>query len=105
MYHPTSDQVNRTDYFGMDKVTVTLEWIPAEHNAVVNVTVYIVVDPWLLTDIKSPVNPFRWNLTLSYNIFYSVNVLSSICGHNSTIANMTLKYGECTTYIISVELL
>ena len=104
MYHPTSDQVNRTDYFGMDKVAVTLEWIPAEHDAVVNVTIIdVVVDPWLLTDLKSPANAFRWNLTLSYNIFYSVSVLSSICGHNSTIANMILKYGECKTYIIIIS--
>ena len=105
MYHLMSEQVNRTDYFGMDKVAVTLEWIPAEHDAVVNVTIIVdvAVDPWLLTDLKSPVNAFRWNLTLSYNISYSVNVLSSICGHNSTISNMTLKYGECTTYIIIIS--
>ena len=101
MYQPASGQINQADYFGMDKVTVILEWIPAEHDAVVNITVYyyIIVDPWLPTDLKSPVNPFRWNLTLSYNISYSVSVLSSICGHNNIIANMTLKYGECATYI------
>ena len=79
----------------MDHVTVTLEWTPDQdlaNNIVVNITV--LVDPQPLTYFKFAVNTFRWNLTLTYYISYSVKVLSSICGHSSTVANTTLKYGE-----------
>ena len=77
------------DHFGIENVTVVLEWDKDEH-ITYNVTVIPHV-PLLY------INETVIQLTVPYNSFHFVSVVATLCDHNAT--NVTkLHYGEL--YII-----
>ena len=90
-YRLTSEQVIVTKHFGIDNVTVTLEWIPVEE-----VTYNVSVVPQEEFPFALSISTWtQWQLILYYNIMYSVNIQASFCGYNNTTTLM-LKYCEYT---------
>ena len=86
-YRLSTEQVNLADHLGIDYVTVTLEWTPVE-----NMTYSVSISP--PADVLFARNT-SWNLTLSYNTSYSVNIHATYCGYsNNIITTQMLKYGE-----------
>ena len=82
-----------------DDVTVTLQW-PQEAGAVYHVNISPEVSHTELTTTSH--NIFAINLTISYNIQYSVSIVSSLCGVTTTKVS---SYGKQGTLNIIIQLL
>ena len=87
-YYLPPEQVNASKHFGTDSVAVTLEWVPAEK---VTYNVSIVPQEELPLELNTS---SRWQLTVNYNVSYTVSIHSEFCGYSNTTTLM-LKYGEC----------
>ena len=71
-----------------DDVTVTLQW-PREPGACYHINVSPEVSHTELFSMEYYI--FAMNVTISYNIQYNVNIVSSLCGVTTT---KVLKYGK-----------
>ena len=78
--------VSMVNHFLRNNVTVTLQW-PREAGAVYNVNILP------LTEMNTAMSHdnFVINLTVSYNIQYNINIVSSLCGITTT---KVLNYGK-----------
>ena len=97
-YHLSPEQVIATNRFRMGSVSITLEWpIPA-----IEVTYNVSVVPQEVLELPFALNTMssllQWQLTVYYNISYSVSIQASFCGYSSATTLM-LKYGECNFII------
>ena len=72
---------------GNNNVTVTLQW-PRESGAVYHINI---LPQTSYTHLTTSHNTFITNLTVFYNIQYTVSIVSSLCGVTTTKA---LSYGE-----------
>ena len=85
--------VNRIDVFEDDSIIVALEWM-AENGVIYNVSI---IPPVPFTKISGT----NVELRVSYNTSYSVTVLATLCGQNSTNSTLEILFGECSVLIIS----
>ena len=96
-YHLPPEQVIVSERFGIANVTVTLEWpIPAiEVIYNVSITPQEELPSELNTSNLSSLT--QWQLTVYYNIYYSVIIHTSYCGYSNTTSLLNfIRYGECT---------
>ena len=70
--------------FGVDNVTVILEWI---HENATSYTLSTIPQVAIRNQTTSV------QMTLSYNTLYNVSVVATLCGQNTTIVSV-LSYGE-----------
>ena len=75
---------------GMDKVTVILERMVMQDVYSASYTVSIVVVP----QVSVVTNSTHIELIVSYNTFYNVGAVATLCGQNSESATIELFYGE-----------
>ena len=103
MYHPKSPEIVVTnENFGMDEVTISLEWLSTQKNSFESLVSYNVnINPSV--GIKVPmVDAMRANLSLPYNILYNVSITSLFCDEINTSTIINLVYGKndrCMTTI------
>ena len=80
------------EHFGIENVTVVLEWDKDEHTYNITVVPHV---PVLY------INETVIQLTVPYNSFHFVSVIATLCDHNAT--NVTeLHYGELYNIIIII---
>ena len=99
--HTASDSIPSImvmEQYGTDNVAVTLEWTKQQ---LVSYNITIIPDTVVQ---ESSENGRLWaQLTVAYNITYTVKFVASHCGHNATKA-FELLYGEYLhIYILSSE--
>ena len=73
-YHPSPPEVGFEEQFGVDSVTVFLQWTEELNNLLL--TYHVSVEP--MTHINT--GNGRANVTLLYNTPYKVNVVADFCG-------------------------
>ena len=98
-YHPGPPGVNLEEQFGVDNVTVVLQWTEELNNSLVSY--HVSVEPMAHVVIGNG----RANLTLDYNTPYNVSVVADYCGGlNNATTILVVNYGKhCTCMIISMN--
>ena len=88
---PSIPSVMTNEQHGPDNVTVILEWTKQQ------LTSYnIEITPDTVVRESSDSSRQRAQLTVTYNIMYSVRFVASPCGHNTTVTKIfELLYGKC----------
>ena len=84
---PSPPNITTREGFGMENVTVTLDWKPEmgmSYNVIINPNV----------PVKFVENT-SIQLVVSYNTLYNVSVVATSCGHSNVMATVRLSYGEC----------
>ena len=97
-YHPNSPKIVVTkEVFGMDEVTVSLEWLATqeltERSFESLVSYYIRVKPSMGIKVIM-VDATRANLTMLYNTLYNVSVTAILCNQINTSTIVKLYYGK-----------
>ena len=87
-YHPNPPNVSLEEQFGVDSVTVVLQWTEELNNLLV--TYDVRVEPMAHVDIGNN----RANLTLSYNAPYNVSVVADVCGRFNGSTIVTVNYSK-----------
>ena len=80
--------VARSEQFGMDGVTVILEWSQENNGTSHNVSVVPLVAIW-------STGSTRVQLTVLYNTLYNVSVVATLCGRHNATTTVELSYGKC----------
>ena len=79
--------------FGVDYTTVSLSWTKQE-SSLVSYNVSIV--PQAAVIFVQGSESITIQLTVSYNILYSVNIVGTLCGQNISTTTVELNYSEST---------
>ena len=83
---PTLPSITHTEQFGMENITVILDW-----SQEMDVSYSVIVDPEVpVTFIERA----RVQLLLSYNIQYNASVMATRCPHLTNTVFVELSYGE-----------
>ena len=90
-YHPNPPEVSREEQFGVDSVTVFLQWTEELNNSLV--TYHVSIEPMAHISIGNG----RANLTLLYNTPYSVSIVADFCDRRSANATLLKNYGNIIT--------
>ena len=83
------------EVFGMDKVTISLQWmqeIYQEWLVSYNIIILSQLNP--MADVVTMINSERANLTLRYNTLYNVSVVADLCGQRNSTTLSEIYYGE-----------
>ena len=94
-YHPNPLEVSHDEQFGVDSVTVSLQWTEVLNNPLV--TYHVSVEP--MADINT--GNGRANLTLLYNTPYNVSVVADFCGRRNATTTLLNNYGNVIRYHLS----
>ena len=105
VYRSKSPEIVVTkENFGMDEVTVSLEWLATQEltkNSLDSLASYNVsVKPSMDVRIVM-VDAMRANLTVSYNTPYNVSVITIFCDQINTSRIIKLYYGKFADYNMS----
>ena len=87
-YHPNPPEVSLREEFGVDNVTVFLQWTQELSNSLV--TYHISVKPMAQISTGNG----RANVTLLYSTPYNVSIVADFCGRRSTTTTLLKKYGN-----------
>ena len=109
MYHPKSPEIVVTkEDFGMDEVTISLEWTSTQElveNSFESLISYNVsIKPSVGANVVIMVDVTRANLTVPHNTLYNVSITAIFCDqiNTSTVTIINLMYGKndrCITTI------
>ena len=83
----TDTSVVINEHYGIENVTVIIEFEAQDH---VLYTTTVTPDNGVAMRFTENTT---FNLTVSYNVRYEVNIMASLCQHNSS-KNFELLYGE-----------
>ena len=89
---PSKPEVSLIEEFGVDNVTVFLQWTSEEISNPL-VTYHVSVEPMAQISTGNG----RANLTLLYNTLYKVNVVADFCGRRNANATLLKNYGNIVT--------
>ena len=76
------------EQFGVDNVTVVLQWTEELNNSLVTYDVRVEPMAHIITSNG------RANLILSYNTLYNVSVVADICGIMNETTSHVVNYGK-----------
>ena len=94
-YHPNPPEVSFEEHFGVDNVTVFLQWTQELNNSLV--TYHVSVEP--VAHINS--GNGKANVTLLYNTLYKVSVVADFCGRRNATTTLLNNYGNIIRYHLS----
>lgn len=89
-YHLNSPEVYLKEQFGIDRVTICLNWTQGLENLLQSFQIGI--NPRNNTTISSIVRS-RSQITISYNVAYNISVVADFCGQRNT-TTILLHYCE-----------
>ena len=87
-YHPNPPEVSLREEFGVDNVTVFLQWTQELSNSLV--TYHISAEPMAHINTGNG----RANLTLLYNTPYNLSVVADFCDRRSATTTLLNNYGN-----------
>ena len=91
-YHPNQPEVSLDEQFGMDNVTVFLQWTEELNNSLVSYHVSIEPMAHVNTDNS------RANLVLLYNTPYNVSIVADVCNRINATTTLMRNYGNIRVY-------
>ena len=93
--HPMSPMIDTKVYFGVEAVTINMQWAQEIHPEGYFVSYSVNVLPVIDVTITM-INNTRLaaNLILSYNTPYSVSVVADLCGQSNVTTLTEIIYGE-----------
>ena len=77
--------------FGIDNITISLSWTQQE-SSIISYNVSIV--PQELMMVVQGLESITVHLTVSYNIWYIVSIVGTLCERNISSTAVELNYGE-----------
>lgn len=89
---PTGLTITREYYANLD-ATVTLTWDPPQVSGPVDYYRITVMPRPLSHPISNRISSPPWNVTLDYNVFYTVNVSAMNCAGESATSAFDFEYG------------
>ena len=87
-YRPNQPEVDLEEQFGVDNVTVFLQWIEELSNSLVSY--HVSVEPMAHVNADNS----RANLTLLYNIPYNVSIVADVCNRINATTKLMKNYGN-----------
>ena len=94
-YCPNQPEVSLKEEFGVDNVTVFLQWTEELNNPLV--TYHVTVEP--IAHINT--GNGRANVTLLYNTPYKVSVVADFCGRRNATTTLLNNYGNVIRHHLS----
>ena len=85
--------VDIEEIFGMERVSVSLQWTQEIHQGLF-VSYSISVLPVVGVMIAVMSNT-RANLSVPYNTLYNVSIVAGVCGQRNSTTYIELNYGKC----------
>ena len=85
--------------FGVDDTTVSLLWTQQE-SSLVSYNVSIAPQAAVMFVPGSESITVTIQLTVSYNTWYNVSIVGTLCGHKISITTVELNYGKSTSSVI-----
>jgi hypothetical protein len=90
-YRPNQPEVSLAEKFGVDSVTVFLQWTEELNNSLV--TYHVRVEPMAHVNTGNG----KANVTLLYNTPYNVSVVADFCGRRNATTTFMRNYGNIAT--------
>ena len=87
--------------FGVDNATVSLSWTQQE-SSLVSYNVSIVPQAAVIF-VQGP-ESITIQLTVSYNTWYNVSIVGTLCGRKISSTTVELDYGKSTFLVIHLSL-
>ena len=91
-YQPNPPKVDFEEEFGLERVTIHMNWTKSE-NSLVFYRVSVIPRSGITVSI---IDSATANLTLAYNTPYNVTVVADFCGQMNATALIALNYGMRT---------
>ena len=89
-YQPSPPEVSLEEQFGVDNVTVDLQWTEELNSSFNLVTYHVSVEPMAHVVTGNS----RANLTLQYNTPYNMSVVADVCGRINATTTLLVNYGK-----------